>query len=52
MEYIIKLIQWNIKNYPRFKTTTDVAFTISSGREFHSLIVRGKKENLKYLSLP
>ena len=25
----------------------DIVFTKSSGREFHSLIVRGKKENLK-----
>ena len=29
------------------KISTDVVFTISSGREFHSLIVYGKKENLK-----
>ena len=29
------------------KLSMDVVFTISSGREFHSLIVCGKKENLK-----
>ena len=29
------------------KLLRDVAFTISLGREFHLLIVRGKNENLK-----
>ena len=31
------------------KLSTNVVSTISSGREFHSLIGRGKKENLKIL---
>ena len=29
------------------KLSMNVVFTKSSGREFHTLIVRGKKENLK-----
>ena len=29
------------------KLSTDLAFTISLGKKFHSLIVRGNKENLK-----
>ena len=35
----------NIKNY--WLVSRDAAFTISFEKEFHSLIVRGKNENLK-----
>ena len=41
MEYLKLLTNFD------FKLSTDFEFTISSGEEFHSLIVRGKKENFK-----